>query len=191
MHIHAPLKLAYSGKKCWRCRVRRVTKDASIHYGVCKGCYKALCEEQNAEDAKLWKINDRHRKKEWRKKWVKQIKTEERQPIDLFGNAKPSQIKYPRKTPEAEIQALIFGLLFHKGHDAHLEVCEAACRFDVVVFDDDKKAVIIVETKRSRELVDWEQLSRYRKTGVPVISISDLGEAVYFCKWFSKWFRER
>jgi len=153
---------------------------------VCETCYKALCEERQEAERKSYKKEKERKEKEWREKWAEQLNTQlvvEPSPFD--GNRSSSTIKYPHKIPEVEIQARIYGLLTDKGYDVHLEVRENECKFDVVVFRKDRQAALIIETKRHDDLVDKEQLERYRRTGVPVISISSMWEAVYFCEWFS------
>ena len=188
MHVHAPLKILDSDRKiCWRCQVKKVTKDPSIHYAVCKTCYKVLCEERHQADRKSHKKWKERKQKQWREKWVEQLNTQLAVQATLFdADRSTSNIKYPNKTPEVEIQARIFGLLTEKGYDVHLEVRENECKFDVVVFRKDKKAALIIETKRHDDLEDKEQLQRYRRTGIPVVSISSMVEAVYFCEWFSR-----
>src|SRR5205823_4788539 len=99
----------------------------------------------------------------WREKWGEQLNTQIAVQPPLFDDAirSSSNIEYPHKTPEVEIQARIYGLLTEKGYDVHLEVREEECKFDVVVFRKDKKAALIIETKRHDDLVDKEQLQRY------------------------------
>jgi len=97
-------------------------------------------------------------------------------------------IKYPKKQSEFELQAHIYNEIKSLGHDVRAEVTHyinttkqaSKCRFDLVVFIDEKPAVIIevkdgvFESEQREELLYnmWlrtRQGIKYKSIGVPVV----------------------
>ena len=88
------------------------------------------------------------------------------------------EIEYPKKTTEAEIQAMVWGFLRGKEQDARLQVKTRHHKLDIVVFYK-RSPYCIVECKAwsrrySKERFyqlsqNTKQIQKYRRYGLPVI----------------------
>ena len=76
-------------------------------------------------------------------------------------------IDYPKKFSEFEIQAQLYSKLLQSGYDVRGEVKAHRCRFDLVIFDENKNAQAIIEVKNYRNLTSpntlTKQYQKYKK----------------------------
>lgn len=97
--------------------------------------------------------------------------------------AKPLPIAYPLVESEFEVQAYLYMTLRARGYDVRGEVqvfgefglrkTKAACRFDLVLFSDEKESLCVFEVKARKvkhktTVEETRQGKRYPLFGVPV-----------------------
>ena len=77
------------------------------------------------------------------------------------------QVPYPKRRPsEFEVQARLYNKLRQKGFIVRGEVKATRSRLDLVVYDKNKKAICIIETKswkKKRKVTPTKQLKKYQK----------------------------
>jgi len=84
-------------------------------------------------------------------------------------------IKYPKNFSEFEIQSTLFSQLKLNGFDVRGEVSTSNCRFDLVVFAEQKgftEAICIVETKawlKKKTPTHTVQIEKYSQFNIPII----------------------
>ena len=84
------------------------------------------------------------------------------------------KIPYPQRMTEFEIQSLLFGILKKEGFKVRGEVKAYKSRLDVVVYDDNYKARVIIEVKARKRIRakvrKYKQVIKYEELfGLPVI----------------------
>jgi hypothetical protein len=109
------------------------------------------------------------------------------------------KLTYPKDASEFEIQSFIYTELRKRGLDARGEVrtTSSKSRFDIVVFDAEKKPIRIIEVKVNRLKKNTrneseqkeisrrvEQLARYARQGVQIDVVFGMKEAAeYVLRW--------
>lgn len=110
------------------------------------------------------------------------IKEKTEKPVRIFRHETREgfdarNIEYPRNFNEWEIQAALYVKLREIGIDARAEVTAHRARFDIVVFDQNQKASIIIEVKDNNRIsykqkdID-RQREKYLSFGIPVLLCS-------------------
>ena len=98
------------------------------------------------------------------------------------------EVPYPaenRRRSEFEIQAELYNQLQEEGLNVRGEVKAYKSRLDIVVFDDDNQAILIIETKswsRKKKRTETKQLKKYKRLfDIPVLvcgRLSQINETV-------------
>ncbi|MCK5611718.1 type I restriction enzyme HsdR N-terminal domain-containing protein [Candidatus Pacearchaeota archaeon] len=83
-------------------------------------------------------------------------------------------IKYPERISEFEIQSLTYGILRKEGFIVRGEVKAYKSRLDIVVYDEQKKAVCIIEVKSRKRIrtrtKKYKQVQKYEELfNLPVL----------------------
>jgi hypothetical protein len=116
-----------------------------------------------------------------------------------FGKPRTAaHIRYPAAASEFEIQAAIYAGLKELAYDIRGEVAEGDCRFDLVVYLEDRKPVRIIEVKKYRpnegpkehrnraKQSNQCQLQKYEQFGVPVDVVAGMKNARKYIGWVKR-----
>jgi hypothetical protein len=92
----------------------------------------------------------------------------------------PGDIPFPGESTEFEIQAMLFAELREMGLIVRgcVGASGGADVFDLVVYDESRRAVRIIEVKKDNVRAEKSQLARYSKYGVPVDEVSGRRQAL-------------
>lgn len=77
--------------------------------------------------------------------------------------------KYPKRLPEANIQAELYKQLTNLGFHVMLEYKHENSRFDIIVYSKGQIDCIIEVKRSSKAKTDTKQLDKYRSFGITVL----------------------